>query len=246
MAGINANSVVINDVDGDGKPDLVVMNTSDNTISIFRNTSTSGTITATSFAPAVNFTTGNSPNSIAIGDVDGDGKPDLVVTNEANSTVSVFRNTSTSGSITASSLASRVDFTTGTVPISVAIGDVDGDGKPDLAVANNISSTVSIFRNNSTSGSITASSFASKVDFITGNNPINVVTGDVDGDGKPDLVVQDFSSKTISVFKNTSTSGTVSFAPKVDFTTGVDPIGYCVLEILDGDGKPDVVVTNVK
>jgi 6-phosphogluconolactonase (cycloisomerase 2 family) len=245
MAGVNANSVVISDVDGDGKPDLVVLNSSDNTISIFRNTSTSGTITASSFAPAVNFTTGNSPNSIAISDVDGDGKPDLVVTNEASNTVSIFRNTSSSGSITTSSFVPKVDFTTGTVPICVAIADLDCDGKPDLIVANNMSNSVSIFRNTSTTGSITASSFASKVDLaMTGEYPIRVVISDIDEDGKPDIVVEDFSSKTFSVCKNICSSGTISFAPKVDFTTGVDPKDIALGDI-DGDGKPDVVVTNV-
>ncbi|WP_458420801.1 FG-GAP repeat domain-containing protein, partial [Pseudomonas aeruginosa] len=49
---------------------------------------------------------------------------------------SVYRNTSSSGSIGSGSFAAKVDFTTGSGPVSVAIGDIDGDGKPDLAVAN--------------------------------------------------------------------------------------------------------------
>jgi outer membrane protein assembly factor BamB len=244
IAGLVVDGVVICDLDGDDKPDLVVWNPVDGTISIFRNTSTSGSITTGSFAPAVNFTTGNSPNKIAVGDIDGDGKPDLVVTNETSNTVSIFRNTSTPGSITTSSFAPKVDFTTGTVPICVAIADLDGDGKPDLVVANNMS-TISIFRNTSISGSITASSFASKVDLImTGAYPIRVVISDIDGDGKPDLVTEDFSNKTFSVSRNLCSTGTISFAPKVDFTTGVDPKDIALGDI-DGDGIPDVVVTNV-
>ena len=116
---------------------------SSNTVSVFRNTSTSGTI---SFAAKVDFTTGTHPYSVSIGDIDGDGKPDLAVANYSSNTVSVFRNTSTSGTM---SFAAKVDFTTGTTPHSVSIGDIDGDGKPDLAVANQDSNTVSVFRNTS-------------------------------------------------------------------------------------------------
>ena len=162
-----------------------------NTISVLRNTSTSGSISASSFAAKVDFATGTTPVSVAIGDVDGDGKPDLVVANYSSNTISVLRNTSTSGSISASSFAAKVDFATGTNPGSVAIGDVDGDGKPDLVVANG--NNLSVLRNTSTPGSISATSFAAKVDFdLVFVGPVFVAIGDVDGDGKPDLVAANF------------------------------------------------------
>ncbi|MFK9307195.1 FG-GAP repeat domain-containing protein, partial [Escherichia coli] len=77
-------------------------------------------------------------------------------------------NISSTGSIVAGSFAAKVDFTTGSLPYAVAIGDLDGDGKPDLVVANNISNTLSVLRNTSSSGSIGSGSFAAKVDFATG------------------------------------------------------------------------------
>jgi hypothetical protein len=236
--GTSPIGVAIGDVDGDGKPDLVVVNINSNTISVFRNTSTIGSV---SFATMVNFTTGSHPSSIVIGDIDDDGKPDLVVTNTngnitTTNTISIFRNTSTIGNI---SFAVKVDFTTGGASSIVTIGDVDGDGKPDLALTNN-TNTVSIFRNTSTIGSV---SFAAKVDFTTGSGPYSVAIGDVDGDGKPDLVVSNANTNTISVIRNTSTIGSISFAAKVDFTTGESPQNIAIGDI-DGDGKPDLAVAN--
>jgi gliding motility-associated-like protein len=239
-------SVAIGDLDGDGKPDLAVANLNSNTVSVYRNTSTSGLIAAGSFAAKVDFTTGSDPFSVAIGDLDGDGKPDLAVANQGSNTVSVYRNTSTSGLIAAGSFAAKVDFTTGSQPYSVAIGDLDGDGKPDLAVANVGSNTVSVFRNTSTSGSIAAGSFEAKVDFTTGTNPFSVAIGDLDGDGKPDLAVANRNSNSVSVYRNTSSSGLIaagSFAAKVDFTTGGFPLSVAIGD-LDGDGKPDLAVAN--
>jgi len=244
--GSSPYGVAVGDLDGDGKPDLVVTNYTANTISVFRNTSSSGSVTSGSFAAKVDFTTGTNPWGIAIADIDGDGKPDIIVTNNGSNTVSVFRNTSVAGSITSGSFASKVDFAAGTRPMGVGAGDIDGDGKPDLVVVNTGANTVSILMNTSSFGSINSGSFASKVDFNTGSSPVGVVTGDIDGDGKPDVVVANSGSMSISVLRNISTTGSItaaSLAAKVDFSAGASPY-FLALGDADGDGKVDVAVTN--
>jgi hypothetical protein len=247
--GFSPRSVVLGDLDGDGKPELVVANNNSHTVSVYRNTGSSGSIAAGSFAARVDFETGFSPRSVALGDLDGDGKPELVVANYNSNTVSVLRNTSTIGNITVGSFAARVDFAAGFLPSSVAIGDLDGDGKPDLAMANDTpsGSFVSVLRNTSMLGSITAGSFATQVVFSGGGiRPISIAIGDLDGDGKPELVVANFRGSNVSVFRNTSSSGSItagSFARRVDFATGIEPISVALGD-LDGDGKPDLVVTN--
>jgi hypothetical protein len=135
-----------------------------------------------------------------------------------------------------------VDFATGSNSISVSIGDLDGDGKADLAVANFDSNTVSVFRNTGSAGTI---SYAAKVDFATGSFPISVSIGDLDGDGKADLAVALEGSNTVSVFRNTGSVGTISYAAKVDFATGSDSAPHSVsIGDLDGDGKADLAVAN--
>src|SRR5208282_3069792 len=104
--------------------------TTPGTISIFQNLSTIGNI---AFAPRVDFAAGNGPSSVAVGDLDGDGKPDLAVANYYSGTVSVFRNIGVAGGdITTNSFAPKVDFSALASAFPIAIGDMDGDGKLDL------------------------------------------------------------------------------------------------------------------
>ncbi len=245
-AGVGPRSVAIGDLDGNGKPDLAVANSNSNTVSVLRNTAITGSVSTGSFTAKVDFATGSFPVSVAIGDVDGDGKPDLAVANQGSNTVSVFRNTATAGSISTGSFIAKMDFFTGFTPISVAIGDLDRDGKFDLAVVNYSSNTVSILRNTATSGSVSTGSFAARVDFATGSFPYSVAIGDVDGDGKPDLAVANYGSNTVSVIRNTATSGSIvigNFTAKVDFATGTNPYSIAIGD-LDSDGKPDLAMAN--
>ena len=199
--------LTIGDLDGDNKPDLIIVHTGKNNFTVYRNITTPGYIIGGSLVGGYDFTTGSYPICADIGDLDGDGKLDIVVANNADSTISIYRNNSISGSIT---FDTRVDFTVGSSPYDVAIGDIDGDGKPDLAVTDNVNNTVSVLRNTSTSGSITSGSFAAKIDFSTGTNPSRVAISDIDGDGKPDLIVNNLDDNTVSIFRNTSIPGSIT------------------------------------
>src|SRR5207244_440129 len=89
------------------------------------------------------------------------------------------------------------DYATGSLPFSIAIGDLNGDGKPDLATANLGRNTVSVLLNSRGDGS-----FRAKRDYRTGRGPGSVAIRDLNGDGKPDLATANLNANTVSVRLN--------------------------------------------
>lgn len=133
-------------------------------------------------------------------------------------------------------------YAAGSGAAAVAAADLQGigDGAVDFAVANIGAGTVSVFLNNH-DGSGT---FRPAVNYPAGGSPVDIVAGDVDGDGFPDLVVSDSNTNTVSVlYNNPANPGT--FSPRVGlFVTGGGAPRDVRLADLNGDGFPDVVVAN--
>ncbi len=233
-AGTNPRSVPLGDVDGDGKPDIVSANYLANSISVFLNTSISGNI---SFAPKVDYSSAGDPSDTWIGDLDGDGKPEVVAVNNSTQNASVFRNTCTVGNV---SFAAPQNFGIGNYGYRVSACDLDGDGKSDIVALNANSNTFSILRNTSTVGSL---SFAAKVDYSASTYPSGLEIIDLDGDGKPEITVALRNSNLVTIYRNTCTSGNISFAAGVDLTPGTAPFDVASGDF-DGDGKPDLAAVN--
>jgi PA14 domain/FG-GAP-like repeat/Bacterial Ig domain/Secretion system C-terminal sorting domain/IPT/TIG domain len=230
----NPGSIFTGDIDGDGKLDIVVACDLSKTVSVYRNTSMNGII---SFDNRVNFATGTYAVFVSIGDLNSDGKPDIIVTNNQENTVSFFKNTGNVGSI---SFAPRVNLATGNSPSGIVIKDLNNDHKPEIIVANQYSNSLSIFKNIGNGNNI---SFETKVDFITNSQPYQISSGDIDGDGKAELITGSLTSNTISILKNTSNSGIILFSEKSDFFIGISP-GLAAIGDLNGDGKPDLAISS--
>ena len=212
--GNGPGTIVMADLDGDGRPDLIV-NTGNHNLYIYRNLSTNGTLTAASFAPPVVLPLGNGYfGSMQAADLTGDGRLDLVTVDYENSVVIVVQNLSTPGSLTTNSFGAPVTFPCGAMATGVAVGDMDGDGLPDLVTANYGSTTISVLRNLGVQGGITTNSFAPALYFTAGPNPKNVVIADIDGDGQPDVVTANNGGEgSMSVLRNLSTPGNIAFKP---------------------------------
>lgn len=239
----------LKDIDGDGKPDLMALHGS--VLSVYRNTSTPGNINGSGFASNIDFNIGTGVIDIDAEDIDGDGKPDIVILNDAKDSISIFRSTVNNGVLTSGSFPAKVNFKINVNAKSFKIADVDGDGKFDILIVNSngLFGMFSVFRNTASSGVISSSSLASKVDFTQWTHSVgSFYIADLDGDGKLDLIFKTaYTSQggAAHIYRNTSSPGTINTTSFVGATScSYNPPDLSIGDI-DGDGKIDLCyVTN--
>jgi len=212
------------DLNGDGKLDLVAENSGSNTVSVLLGNG-DGT-----FRSAVSYATGTNPWSLQVGDVNGDGKLDIVSCNEAASTISVLLGNGDG------TFRAAVDYTTGagTSPECMRLGDLSGDGKPDVITANAGTDNISVLRNNGNG------TFAAPVTYSTATHPTSIAIGDLNGDGKQDVVTANYATNNVSVLIG---NGDTTFKTAVNYACGATPQ---TVELADcnGDSKLDIVTAN--
>jgi hypothetical protein len=229
--GFCSESAAIRDLNGDGRPDVVTVN-QNGTISVLI-TKPGGT-----FRARRDYPVGGLPQGAAIADLNGDGHPDVAVAS-LGGFVTVLLN---KGDGTLGGKRTYAAGTGGSGPVSIAAADLDRDGSPDLVTSNSTErvehggvQSVSVLRNNGDG------TFAAKQDYpISGGDPISVALGDLNGDGKPDVVTGDEAEGgPVSVLLNEG-DGTLQ-AERIYKTSGAQSV---VLGDLNGDGKVDVATAD--
>jgi len=212
-----ANSLVVGDLNADGKLDIVTSSSSG--ISTLINTSTSTTL---SFATSINIS-GNF-SGVRLADINLDGTLDLITLNSSG--INIYENTTTSGAISYSlAINTAVSSFEG-----LDVGDLNGDGKYDVVITK--SGETQIYLNNSSNGS---SAFMSPIVVSVGNSKVVVI--DLDSDGDNDLFLR---SKLLS---NNYQSGTLQASDFTDFNNNVsndDNLGFSVADF-NGDGYPEII-----
>jgi hypothetical protein len=191
VAHTNSESVAVGDFNGDGNQDLAVANTDSADVSILLGDG------AGNFSAATNFGVGSSSfttRSVAVGDFNGDGKQDLAVANEGSQfgdgDVAILLGDG------AGNFGAATNFVAGCGPWSVAVGDFNGDGKQDLAVANSTNApgsacgaaSVSILLGDGAGNFSAAANFGAVLSVS-----VSVAVGDFNGDGRQDVAIADHS-----------------------------------------------------
>jgi hypothetical protein len=175
-------SPAVGDFNQDGDLDLVVLG-SDINVLLGNGDGT--------FQPPVSYSAGSNPTMVAVADFNADGKLDLAVTNNgsnSDNTVSILLGNGDG------TFQAHVDYGTGSSNLcSVAVGDFNGDGRPDLVVADLFSTDVRLLLGNGDGTFGTAASYA------VGPGPSSVALGDFNSDGILDIAVADSGSATVSV-----------------------------------------------
>ena len=216
--------LMASDLDADGKVDLATL--AGDGLVVLRNAGAGGFTAASSLDVPSQIT------AAVVGDVDKDGSLDFVMVhpncdgNECPHSVATVVLGRFDGSF-----GPPVDFAAdGSGADAVALGDIDGDGALDLAIAAADTNTVSVLHNQG------QGFFMQAVAYTAGKNPSAIVLADFDGDHRPDMAVANHDDATVSVWLNDGHGG---FGAAVDLATGAGPAAIAVGDV-DGDGNPDM------
>ncbi len=225
-AGDGAAGIVIGDFNHDGRPDIAVSNYYGGTAGILLANADGG------FLQMATYAVGRAPRTLALGDFNNDGNLDLAVANQNDNTLSVLYGNG-DGTFQAQLL-----YPTGTAPQGVVVADFNGDGIPDLAIGNN--GTGGETGNLGIMLGLDGGGFGNMAVYATGGGPLGPVVADFNGDGIPDVAVENFNDDSESILLG---NGDGTFQTQSTFLVGTNPYAAAIGDF-NGDGYPDLAISN--
>jgi hypothetical protein len=220
--GMGPVDVAVGDLNGDHKPDLVIANSQDYSLSVLLGDGAGG------FGALTTFATSFPPAGLATADLSGDGLLDIAVAEPQYNMVSVLLADGAGG------FGPPMDHAVGPGPTAVAIGDLNEDGYPDLVVANTGGSSMSLLLGTG------AGNFANGTQFSGGTQPSSIAIGDLDSDSHLDVIAGSPQASQVTVLRGDGAGG---FEPQVESNTGVNCAALAIGD-LNHDGYIDVVVAS--
>lgn len=235
-----ATRMVLQDLNRDGKPEIIVTNSFNDLFYIFINQSSAGTLSFNPTPVKLSIKVAESDvlttYEAEVVDLNGDNLPEIVINQFQTSDLYILRNQS-AGSI---SFASPQKITLAGGLNRLTSADLNHDGKPDLIVASTLNNQMDILLNETATGA-SSFSFAPPVSMITSTGPWGVDVSDIDGDGDADITVANRNQTAINVFLHNGNFASPGFT-KSDVPT-ILPTRNIKTGDLDGDGKPDIAYT---
>ena len=231
------------DFDGDSKVDVATANDNTAFVNIFPNSSTPGVV---SFPAKLALNIASRSLHIKCGDLNGDGKPDLIAT-ESGTTDKIFIMKNNSAGTGSFAFSAPLTVTlAGKRPKRIEIADLDLDGKPELIVTAQGSNTVAVLVNQSTLASISFSPVPPIHITIPGAaSTEGLAVEDLNADGLPEIVVSQFQTNTdIYIIENKSAPGSFA-AGAIKTLTVATPVKNIRIGDLDNDRKPDIAYTRL-